>query len=437
MANQPQVQLPPVEVTAGGETEDLRVANLQAAQAIPGFADVILLIADAIVKRAEQVMLDFTQQSVGMKYQIDGFWHDLPPRDRQSGDAMLASLKCLANCDPRERRARQSGNFKVRFLKVKGGCAVTSQGVKTGERAILDFECNRQPLERLEELGMREAMRTRFKELSDASQGGILIVSAPPKGGLTTSWTACLNECDRFMRDFACLQSAQYSDPEILNVAPNVYDPAAGKPYKLTLDKLILRQPEVLVVPELDNTEIANSLVDQAADHGRLVITRIHAKSADEALLRFLMLKPDAEKFAKSMLGVLNARPTRMLCDNCKQPYKPSPQMLQRMGLPPGRIDVFYRPWTPPPDPPLDKNGKPIPIPICPNCQGLGYCGRTGIFEFLTMDDQIRAALKGKPNLQTLRTIVKRSGHHTLQDQGILLVCQGITSLEELQRVMK
>ncbi len=431
---QPQVQLPPVSFTAAGDNDDVREANLQMAQQIPGFADVTLLVADAIGRRAANVMMDFTAQAVGMKYEVDGMWHDLPPRDRQSGDALLASLKCLAGLNYQERRAKQSGKFKVQFMKVKGPCALTSQGVKTGERAILEMECSRPKLETLDDLGMREKMRDQFKELTGADSG-IIVISSLPKGGLTSAWTGCLNATDRFMRDFVAIESASFDEPEILNVAPHKYNPAAGETAKSLIEKLALKEPDVFVVPELNDAETIGALCEQVSDFERMVYTRIHAKSAVEALARVLALKPPMEQFGKAVLGVVNVRLVRKLCETCRQPYQPTPQLLQQLGIPQGRIQAFYRPYVP--QPTVDEKGNQIPPQICPQCQGVGYLGRTGIFELLVVDDKLREAIVSQPKLQVLQQVAKQSGHHSLQDQGILMVCQGLTSLEELQRVMQ
>ena len=394
------------------------------------------MVADAISKRVDNVLLDYTAQGCTMKYQIDGMWHDLPPRDRQSGDAMLASLKCLANLDPNERRAKQQGTFKVQFQKVKGPCTLTSQGVQTGERVMLEVAGDRPPLTTLEEIGMREKMIERFKELVE-EDGGIMIIAGMPKGGLTTLWCAALNATDRFIRDYVGVQRADFEDPEVLNIQPNVYDESAGETAAGVLKKLILREPDAFVVPEIKDAETAGILCEQATSMGRTVITRIHAKSADEALLRMLMVKPPIEQFMQAVRAVVNVRMIRRLCDNCKQAYQPAPQMLQKLGIPVGRVPAFYRPWQPPPQPPVDDKGNPIPQPVCPQCQGPGYRGRTGIFELLVVDDRMRQVLTQQPKLDVLRRVVKESGHHSLQDEGILSVCQGSTSLAEIQRVMK
>jgi type II secretory ATPase GspE/PulE/Tfp pilus assembly ATPase PilB-like protein len=160
-----------------------------------------------------------------------------------------------------------------------------------------------------------------------------------------------------------------------------------------------------------------------------------------------LLLKASSRDFAKAIRTVLNVRLIRTLNDTCKQPYEPPPQLLAKLGIPQGRVKVLYREWTPPPpDPEEDKKRKKKQLPpgactLCelegPHCHGIGYRGRTGIFELLDVNDQLREALVKQPKLEVLRSIAKKSGHRNLQEEGILLVAQGVTSLNELQRVLK
>jgi len=151
-------------------------------------------------------------------------------------------------------------------------------------------------------------------------------------------------------------------------------------------------------------------------------------------------LKAPAEEFAQAVKAVLNVRLIRKLSETCKQPYQPPAQLLQRLGIPPGRVKELYKEWQPTPDP--DK--KKIPPEACefcglmgPSCHGLGYVGRTGIFEFLEVDDKLRQALVKQPKLEVLRQVARQQGHRGLQEEGVLLVAQGLTSLNELQRVLK
>ncbi len=210
---------------------------------------------------------------------------------------------------------------------------------------------------------------------------------------------------------------------------------AAGQTPDKVLAKLLLKQPEVLVLPELYNAETVKLLCDEVLNENRLVISRVRAKEAVEALLRVLLFKAPADLFAKAVTGVLNQRLLRRLCPSCKQSYEPPPELLRRLGIPAGKVEVLYKEFQPPPpgsEPP--KKGEPE---VCPDCGGIGYRGRIAVFELLLVDDEIRRLLIKQPKLELLRKAARQAGNRTLQEEGILLVANGVTSLTELQRILK
>jgi type II secretory ATPase GspE/PulE/Tfp pilus assembly ATPase PilB-like protein len=169
-----------------------------------------------------------------------------------------------------------------------------------------------------------------------------------------------------------------------------------------------------------------------------MVVTRVSAKDAIEALMAILALKGPSDQVAAATTFVLNGRLIRKLCEKCKQPYQPTPQMLQKLGIPAGRVQHLYREFQPPPPAQrVDEKGRPIEIEICEDCGGLGYRGRTSILEMLEVNDAIRAAIGPKVSADALRKAAKAAGHRSLHEEGVLLVAQGITSLNELQRVLK
>lgn len=152
------------------------------------------------------------------------------------------------------------------------------------------------------------------------------------------------------------------------------------------LESLLRKEPNVVIVNELPNPECAQMLCEHAADD-KLVITTIRAKEAVEALLRVLLLKVPPALFAKSAVGVLNQRLIRRLCDECKQADELMLQLLQKLGIPAGRIEHLYR--TPEPS----EQEK-----TCLKCNGIGYFGRTSIFELLVVDDKLRRAIEKEAN---------------------------------------
>jgi type II secretory ATPase GspE/PulE/Tfp pilus assembly ATPase PilB-like protein len=442
---------PPIDLNAvggsGPENKQREIASRQNEAIAPTKE----LLYDAVVRRADKVMLDYTRDAMNGRYLIDGMWHNIEPQDRATADAMLLVMKTVAGLNPEERRARQVGRFQIehQITKSKVNGEITSQGVKTGERVIIELAPKKaKKFKTLDDVGMRVQLQERLREHMRADQG-LILISAPPGGGFTTTWNVALQSTDRYLRDFASLEDKHKHETDVENIKVTEFDGAAGETPDQKLKNLMLTQPDVLVFSDLCNAATVNEACKLANDpkEGKLVIAGVRAQDSVEALLRVLLLKASAKDFAKAVRAVLNVRLIRTLNDTCKQPYQPPPQLLTKLGIPPGRVKVLYREWTPPPpDPEEDKKKKkkqlpPNACPLCelegPLCHGLGYRGRTGIFELLDVTDELREALVKQPKLEVLRNVARQGGHRGLQEEGILLVAQGLTSLTELQRVLK
>jgi type II secretory ATPase GspE/PulE/Tfp pilus assembly ATPase PilB-like protein len=351
-------------------------------------------------------------------------------------------LKKLGNGNPGERRARQQGKFSFSYNEQKFDAELVSQGTQTGERVVVKIDRTAKGLETLEQLGMRDTMRDKLAAyLKGDHGGGIILVSAMPGGGMTTTWCAVLKSTDRLLRDFIAIEEVNHFTPYIENIEVHKYNAAAGETPDKLLPKLLLKQPDVFVLPELPNAETVRMLCREANEENRLVIAAVRSKEAVEALLRVLLLKVPAEDFAQAVKVVLNVRLIRKLSQTCKQPWVPQPQQLQRLGIPAGRVKELYREWQPTPE---SEQKRKLPEGACefcglvgPSCRGLGYLGRTGVFELLEVTDALRDALVKQPKLEILRQVARQGGHRGIQEEGILMLAQGITSLNELQRILK
>jgi type II secretory ATPase GspE/PulE/Tfp pilus assembly ATPase PilB-like protein len=262
------------------------------------------------------------------------------------------------------------------------------------------------------------------------NKAGFILFSSLPGGGLTTMTDMVLDSTDRYMRNFVTVEDEQKRDRELENIPVTTYDSAAGEGPDTVLPKLIRTYPDLYVVRDLVNVETVRILCEQIREENRMVISTVRAREAPEALLRVLLMKIPPSEFAPVATAVLNMRMIRKLCEKCKEAYAPPPEILKQLGLPEGRIEAFYRPPTQPIDP---KN----PDKVCEECLGIGYRGRTAIFELLVVDDAIRNVLATQPKLELLRAAVRKSKQRSLQEEGVLLVVKGVTSLPELMRVLK
>ena len=416
----------PVDLTALGSPDDRdNQANLLTARQSPGYLLVKELVADMVDRHSDRVVLDYNAQSVAMQHRIDGVWHNGEARDRESGDVMLAVMKQLSNLNISERRKKQVGQFAAKYKNHSYLCPIESQGVKTGERVALAVKGGEQrEFKTYAELGMRDKLRDQWAELMERDTG-MIIISALPEGGLTTLTDVSLMETDRLMRDFFAVEDIHHREREIENVELETYDSKKGESPFTVLPRLVRRYPNVYVVRNGIDADAGKILFNEVKDD-RLLITTVPAREAAEALLRILQNQVPHKEFATVVTAVMNTRLIRKLCDACKVGYAPSADMLQKLGIPAGKVETLYR--TPKPE----EIEKP-----CLECRGVGYKGRTGMFELLVINDQVREVLLKQPKLELLRKAARSAGMRTLQEEGILLVAKGITSVQELSRVLK
>jgi len=408
----------------GAEDENSNNANLLSARNSPGYLLVKDVIADILNRGCERMMLDFTKQAVNVRHEIDGMWHNGEALEREASDVMLAVMKTLANLNVKDRRNKQAGKFGAKYEGKTYLCSLVSQGVATGERVILTRSGEKQVFSDYGDLGMRDELQEKWSELMALNQG-LLIFSTMPGGGLTTITDVSLEETDCLMRDFAAIEDVNHLEREIQNVGVTTFDAAAGESPATILPRLIRTYPNVYVCRDMVNVESAKMLFEEVKDEG-LVITNVRAREASEALLRILQMKVSAKDFASVVKAVLYQRLIRLLCEDCKVGYTPPNEVLRKLGIPAGKVEQLFRP----------PKGEEIEKP-CTTCQGLGYQGRTGVFELLVVTDQMREILIKQPKLALLKKAARASRQRSLQEEGVLLVAKGQTSLPELMRVLK
>ena len=407
---------------AAGPNEDN--ANLLIARQSPGYLLVKDLTVEMLNRRSDRVVLEYGPQGVAVRHEIDGVLHNGEARDRESGDVLLAVMKTLANLEPKDRKKKQVGRFAAKFENKKHLLPIVSQGVANGERVILSRLNEKAKPHTYDSLGLREALKEKWGEFMARDQG-FVVFSAMPAGGLTTMTNASLEETDRLMRDFFAIEEVNRREIEIQNIAVHTYDASKGETPATLIPKLVRLYPNVYICRDLVDAESGTLLMNEVKDD-RLVITSMPAREAGEALLRLLQMKLPQAQFASVVTGVLYQRLVRKLCTDCRVAYTPPPDVLKKLGIPQGKVQQLYRPPKP------EEVEKP-----CLTCQGIGYHGRTGIFELLEVTDQMREILAKQPSLELLKKAARADGQRSLQEEGILLVAKGVTSLPELMRVLK
>jgi general secretion pathway protein E len=421
---------PAIEIipnAAGGE-RDARANLLRARQAI-GFPSVRRLLSEALAHRAETVAVDLLPAKTEVRLQIDGVWHPFEPEDVATGASMADVLKLITGLDCDEHVARQAGRFAVEFRRERHECEVITEMAKTGERALVRFNIDADPFETLSDLGMKDKTQTALKDVLAAKQG-LVIFSSLPKNGLTTTMNIALTSTDRLMREVYAIEPAERPERHIENVTVVKYEESKKQTPAHLLPALLRKYPDVIVHRDWSDAESVTQFC-QLSTSGKLIIGSIAAKDGIESLLRVLMTRVASKTFADSVTAVIGQRLLRKLCESCKQAYQPSAEELKAFGIPEGRVKEMYR--VPLPDP----TKKKAEVPHCENCEGIGYVGRTAVFEFALVTDEMRRLLVEQPKMDVLRAAARSAKVRSLLEEAILLAAAGVTSLEEINRVFK
>jgi type II secretory ATPase GspE/PulE/Tfp pilus assembly ATPase PilB-like protein len=413
-------------LASGGSDDRTNTARLLMARQSPGFRTAREILGDCMEGRASAIMLDYSQQGVAIRSMVDGVWLQGETISREQGDPAIEALKLICGLNPKDRQNRQVGTFVAERKSVPYTATLTSQGTPGGERAVMQFDEKKIQLKTLDELGMRPKLQEQLMDLIRLKQG-FSFFSAPPGNGLRTSTDVILRGCDRYIREFAALEEDERQYPPVENIPVTTYKTIEGQTPLDVLPRLFRTEPSVVVVRDLVDAPTLNMLCDEAANH-RMIIGTIRAKDCSEALLRVLALGVAPATLAKVATMVVCQRLVRKLCESCKEAYTPPPQVLQQLGIPAGRVQAFYRPPQPNPE---------EPKPPCTVCNGIGYFGRTAIFEVLPIGDAVRKVLNNEPKLELLRQAARKDGMKSLQEEGVLLVVKGVTSLPELMRALK
>jgi len=438
---------PPVELEPLGKGMDpqLLQARLILARNDPGYNLLRENINEAVDSRATAMMFDFTPEQTKIRHQVDGTWLDLVPIPRRLGrsrekdiyEEMLEAVKKLVGANHEDRRSKQGGEFKAVIGNPKKKSKLRkfeiefkSQGTPTGEAAMFQFQAQVVPFKTLTEIGVREEMQPKILEQINGKKG-IVIVSAPPTHGLRSTMTILAKSADRFTRDVATVEDVNGAGEPIENVVPGLYDSTKGETPMKTLPDLLFRGIGVVFVRDMSGADTVQVCCEAMQHDDRLFITMTRAKDGVETLKRFLSVNYPAQNIVPHLRSVICQRLIRKLCPDCKETYTPDPKTLQQLRLNPNQVQQLVRKRTPLPPHEEAKRG------ICMTCHGVGFFGRTALFELLTVSEATKALLLANAEPAAIRQQLNKEGQQTFLHEGIRLILKGETDIDELSRVLK
>jgi len=372
-----------------------------------------LLVREAADAGASDIHLDATRDGLRVRLRLDGVltaWSS-PPIAFQA--AVVSRIKLLAELDIAERRAPQDGRIRIRLEARELDLRVATVPTMHGESVVLRLLDRGERTTTLSELGLDAETLTAFERLAQRPHG-IVLATGPTGSGKTTTLYAALGLRNPVSEKIITVEDpVEYHLPRVTQVPVHA---KAGVTFASALRSLLRQDPDVLMVGEMRDAETAGIAV-QAAMTGHLVFSTLHTNDAISAITRLADLGVEPYMIASSLEGILAQRLVRRICSECRERYQPDPQAVALLSRQPVG-DVTLERGT-----------------GCSGCRGTGYRGRTGIYELLLMNDEIRRLLVERPDAPRLRAVAQAAGLRTLKEDGWIKVQAGITSVEEVLRV--
>ncbi len=396
-----------------GESIDLEdIKGLADSSPVKKLLNHVLLMA--VREKASDIHFEPFEDEFRMRYRIDGVLYDMTPPPKHIAVALASRIKVMASLDIAERRLPQDGRIPL----VMGGnpidLRVSVLPTMFGESVVLRVLDRSQVDLRLDKLGLRSRELDVVRQLINRPNG-IVIVTGPTGSGKTTTLYSCLKELNTI--DTKIITTENPVEYDIDGLIQVQIRPEIGLTFARCLRSILRQDPDICMVGEVRDLETAEISI-QASLTGHLVFTTLHTNDAPSTIARLLDLGLETFLVTATMEGIIAQRLVRKICVHCKTEYKPTEEQLMELELTPDHIHgkTFYY-------------GKG-----CEQCNKTGYRGRTGIYEIMTFNDEIRDLVMNNASTSVLREAARREGMKTLRENGLSEIFDGVTTIDEVAR---
>jgi type IV pilus assembly protein PilB len=374
------------------------------------------IIHQAVRAGASDIHLEPHRREVKVRFRVDGQLQDIMAPPKQIQAALISRVKILASLDIAERRLPQDGHIHLRLEGKEFDLRVSTLPTVLGEKIVirvLDQSSTRVALGRI---GMPNELLAAWEGLITKPHG-MVIVTGPTGSGKTTTLYTALERINTPERNIVSVEDpVEYQIPRVNQVQVNV---RAGLTFAGGLRSILRQDPDIVLIGEIRDRETAQIAV-QASMTGHLVLTTLHTNDAPGAATRLADMGVEPFLVTASLTGVLAQRLVRVICPQCKEAYTPPADALRRLGL-----DAAHR-----------RELRLYRGRGCDFCRGTGYRGRIGVFELMVMTDRLRALVLSGASADQLRAAAREDGMRLMRQDGVEKVLEGVTTVEELLRVI-
>lgn len=385
------------------------------ANADAGPAEIVAsFIERAARMKASDIHLEAMKDRVRLRFRTDGMLREIETFPPELHPGLVSRIKVMAGMDIADTRQSQDGAIQVTAMGRPLDIRVSSLPTIHGEKVVMRLLASEGHRLTLEAIGLAPDHLEAFRGLIRRPHGIILIVG-PTGSGKSTTLSAALNTINDPAINITTVEDpVEYKIDGVtqVHVGHNNKVDFAG-----ALRTILRQDPDVIMVGEVRDAETAEIAL-RAALTGHLVLTTLHTNDAPGALPRLIDMGCERFLVASSVTGVLAQRLVRVLCDRCKEPFSPDEALVRQMGLDPGDgPQTWYAPRG------------------CPLCQGVGYRGRIGVFEFMLVDGALRGAVMRGQSADALGELAQAAGMRSLRQDAVAKLVAGTTSVQEVQRV--
>lgn len=382
------------------------------------------LITESVERRAETVRVEIKGEKAQTALSVDGMPYAGPRMPKTKATTIYQMLKVLAGLDPRVRSKRQSGGIRAEFHGTKYEISLDFvPQTDATERLTMRIRNLSIKLDTPVDLGFPDSLRQTIRDLT-SERHGLIVCCGMPGTGVTTTTYGVLRGIDVYLYSIYSIADVQR---ELLNVKQ--FEVNEGDDLPATMMRMIREEADVIFVNPIRDAETTQQLLS-VADRV-CIISEMQAKDCASALAQLVEWSGDQQKASELIDAVFSQKLVRLLCLDCREAFRPNPKLLERVGLPP-ETKILYRKGEPLVN---EKTGEEEEA--CEKCDGVGYYGRVAMIETIIPNETIRKAIAEGISADKLKTLARAEGNMTFHKDGLRLVAEGKTSLEELQRVFK
>jgi general secretion pathway protein E len=374
------------------------------------------LITRAIESRASDIHIEPAQNRLAVRYRIDGVLVEVASPPARLRSAIISRIKIMARLNIAERRLPQDGRIRLAIQGKDYDLRVSSVPTLHGEGVVMRILDRASLVYDLTALGFSDDLLTPFLEVLDQPQG-ILLVTGPTGSGKTTTLYTCLLRLNsREKKLFTVEDPIEY---QLDGVSQIQVKPQIGLTFAHVLRAILRQDPDIVMVGEMRDLETAEIAI-QAALTGHLVMSTLHTNSAAGTITRLLDMGIEDYLVTSTVTAVLAQRLVRKLCEECRESYRPLPELVAHLRIPTnGAEPVLYR-------------GRG-----CERCGGTGYRGRLAVLELLVLSDAIRQLILRRATIQEIHRAATTEGMRSMYEDGLRKALLGLTSIEEVLRVTR